>query len=209
VDQLEKVTSNQCSFPAGRRLCGEAKGIRMAKKQSKLETKFNEFSRVTFLDETGKPKSAAWLYSFLIGLLLAIVYAAVFIGSGLLFGRWFPEPTLWVILLQYLATAVIGSVPGILLAVLLQEEHKALAYYAYIWIAILVLLTLPATLLMSDWKNGYGWTDMWMFCIYLFFPAILSILAGGIPARLLWNRELEKKRAAERKAKSRPSYYNT
>ncbi len=181
----------------------------MAKKQSKLETKFNEFSRVAFLDETGKPKSAVWLYSFLIGLLLAIFYAAVFIGSGLLLGRWFPEASLWILPVQYLLTAVIGSIPGVLLAFLLREEHKALAYYAYIWIAILVLLMVPATLLMSDWAGGYGWTDMWMFCIFLFFPAILSILAGGIPARLLWNKELEKKRAAEQKAKSRPSYYNT
>ena len=73
-----------------------------------------------------------------------------------------------------------------------------------------MLLAVPATLLMSDWKEGYGWTDMWLFCIYLFFPAVLSLLAGGIPARILWNRERERMQAEESaKTMSRPSYYNT
>ena len=59
----------------------------MAKKPDKLDRKFTEFSRVTFLDENGRPKSAAWLYSFMLGLLYAILYAAVFIGTGLLLGK--------------------------------------------------------------------------------------------------------------------------
>ena len=66
----------------------------MAKKQSSLDRKINEFSRVTFLDETGRPKSAAWLYSFLLAILYALLYIAVFIGSGLLLGRWMPASLL-------------------------------------------------------------------------------------------------------------------
>ena len=94
-------------LPAGLRLCGRAKGSSMAKKPDKLDRKFTEFSRVTFLDENGRPKSAAWLYSFMLGLLYAILYAAVFIGTGLLLGR-LESPSGFVIVLQYLITAVIG-----------------------------------------------------------------------------------------------------
>ena len=67
----------------------------------------------------------------------------------------------------------------------------------------------PATLMMSDWKEGYGWTDMWLFCVYLYFPALLCLAAGGIPVHALWRKEQEQMAELEEKAKSRPSYYNT
>ena len=181
----------------------------MAKKQSKLEHKLNEISRVAFLDENGRPKSAAWLYSFMIGLAFTVLYAVVFIGSGLLLSRLFDEASFGVIALQYLFTAVVGSIPGILLAWLLKEDRKALIWYAYIWMAVLLILTVPATLMMSGWKDGYGWTDMWLFCVYLYFPALLSLLAGGFPVRALWRKEQERMTALEEKANSRPSYYRT
>lgn len=181
----------------------------MAKKQSKLDTKLNAMSRAAFLDENGRPKSAAWLYSFMIGLAFAVLYAAVFIGSGLLLSRLFADASFGVILLQYLITALIGSIPGVLLAVFLKEDRKALIWYAYIWVLVLLILTVPATLLMSDWKEGYGWTDMWLFCVYLYFPALLCLAAGGIPACMLWRKEQQQIAALEEKAKSRPSYYNT
>ena len=178
----------------------------MAKKQSSLDRRFNEFSRVTFLDENGRPKSAAWLYSFLLALLYAILYAAAFIGAGLLLGRVM-DASLLVIPLQYLLTAVIGSIPCVAL-LFVFKEHKGYVVGAYLWLIVLVLLTIPATLLMSDWSEGYGWTDLWMFCIYLFFPAILSIGVGGTAAYLLYRR-YRRAEEAEIAAKDRPSYYNT
>ena len=45
----------------------------MAKERSKLQRRIDAFTRVLFLDENGKPKSATFLYSFL----LAILFAAV------------------------------------------------------------------------------------------------------------------------------------
>lgn len=181
----------------------------MAKKQSKLENKLNAISRAAFLDENGRPKSAVWLYSFMIGLVFVIFYAGVFIGSGLLLSRLFKEASFGIILLQYLITAVLGSAPGILLALFLKEDRKALIWYAYLWMAVLLALTIPATLLMSDWEGGYGWTDMWLFCVYLYFPALLSLLVGGIPVRALWRKEQERMAELEELANSRPSYYRT
>ena len=178
----------------------------MAKKQSKLDRKVNEYSRVLFLDENGRPKSAAWLYSFLLGLLYAIVYAAVFIGSGLLLGR-IENASVAVILLQYLITAVIGSVPCVAL-IFAFKENKQYVVAAYIWLAVIVVLMIPATLLMSFGNNGEGWSDMWMFCVLLFFPAILSIAVGGTASYLLWRRA-QNAEQAEIEAKKRPSYYNT
>ncbi|MBR3178781.1 MAG: hypothetical protein IKF49_04645 [Clostridia bacterium] len=178
----------------------------MAKKQSSLDRKINEFSRVTFLDENGRPKSAAWLYSFLLAILYALLYIAVFIGAGFLLGRWMPA-SLLAIPFQYILTAVIGSIPCVALFFVFKQ-HKAYVVGAYIWLAVLMLLMIPATLLMSDWKEGYGWTDMWMFCIYLFFPAILSIGLGGTSAYLLYRKHVLDEEAKV-EAKNRPSYYNT
>ena len=177
----------------------------MAKKPDKLDRKFTEFSRVTFLDENGRPKSAAWLYSFMLGLLYAILYAAVFIGTGLLLGR-LETPSGFVIVLQYLITAVIGSVPCVALFFAFRE-HKGYVVGAYIWLAVLVLLMVPTTLLMSGGSEDFGWS-MWMFCIYIFFPAILCIGVGGSASYLLYQRSVRAEQD-EIKSKNRPSYYNT
>ena len=181
----------------------------MANKQSKLETKLNTFSRVTFLDENGRPKSSAWLYSFLLGLLFVLFYVVVYIGSGVLLAKVFHSDSFAILLLQYLLTALIGSIPGLLFSIFLKKEHKALPYYAYFWILVLTLLSVVAALMMSDWKNGYGWLDMWLFCVIVFFPAMLCMVTGGLITRSFWKKELAAMRAIQEKAKSRPSYYNT
>ena len=147
------------------------------------------------------PVKMKWL-----AILYALLYIAVFIGSGLLLGRWMPA-SLLVIPLQYILTAVIGSIPCVAL-IFVFKQHKAYVVGAYIWLAVLMLLMIPATLLISDWKEGYGWTDMWMFCIYLFFPAILSIGLGGTSAYLLYRKHVLDEEAKV-EAKNRPSYYNT
>ena len=148
----------------------------MAKKQSKLETKLNAFSRVTFLDENGRPKSSAWLYSFLLGLLFATIYAAVFIGSGILLARVFPNASFAILLLQYLMTALVGSIPGLLFSLFLKEDRKALPYYAYIWIGVLVLLVYGSVLWgVLPGQEGISWQGH-------LFGAVGGVLAAWILA---------------------------
>ena len=181
----------------------------MARKQSGFEKKINEFARVTFLTEDGKPKSAVWLYAFMLSILFAVFYLAIYLGSGLLLGKLWPDGSAWAILLQYLATAVIGSGLCLLSVLLFKGPRRCFVYYAYIWLAILLGMMIVTSLFMCDWASGEGWSIFWQYCTLVFFPSILSILAGGIPARFLWRRELQKQQEAEEAAKARPSYYNT
>ena len=181
----------------------------MAAKQSRLEKKINEFARVTFLTEDGKPKSAVWLYAFLLSILFAVLYLAVYLGSGFLLGRIWPDASVWAILLQYLITAVIGSGLCLLSELIFRGPRRCFVWYAYIWLAILLGMMVLTSLFMCDWASGEGWSIFWQYCTLVFLPSILSILAGGIPARILWHRELRKQREAEETAKARPSYYNT
>lgn len=181
----------------------------MARKQSNLENKINEFARVTFLTKDGKPKSAVWLYAFMLSILFAVIYLAVYLGSGFLLGKLWPEGSVHAILLQYLITAVIGSGLCLLSALIFKGPRRCFVYYAYIWLAILLCMMIVTSLFMCDWASGEGWSIFWQYCTLMFFPSILSILTGGIPARTLWHRELTKQHEAEEAAKARPSYYNT
>ena len=95
----------------------------MARKQSNLEKKINEFARVTFLTKDGKPKSAVWLYAFMLSILFAVIYLAVYLGSGVLFGKLWPDGSVLAILLQYLITAMIGSGLCLLSALIFKENH--------------------------------------------------------------------------------------
>ena len=181
----------------------------MAGKQSRIEKKVNEFARVTFLTEDGKPKSAVWLYAFMLSILFALFYLAVYLGSGFLLGKLWPDGSVLAILLQYLITAVIGSGLCLLSCLIFRGPRRCFVWYAYIWLAILLGMMVLTSLFMCDWASGEGWSIFWQYCTLVFFPSILSILIGGIPARLLWHRELQKQREAEEAAKARPAYYNT
>lgn len=181
----------------------------MARKQSTLEKKINEYARVTFLTKDGKPKSAVWLYAFMLSILFAVIYVAIYLGSGFLLGKLWPDGSVWAILLQYLATAVIGSGLCLLFCLFMKGPRRCFVYYAYIWLAILLAMMILTSLFMCDWASGEGWSIFWQYCTLVFFPSILSILAGGIPARILWHRELEKRQEAEELSKARPSYYNS
>ena len=181
----------------------------MAGKQSAFERKVNEFARVTFLDKDGKPKSAVWLYAFMLAILFAVLYAAVYLAAGFLLGRVWPDGSVWAIVLQYLLTAAVGGGLCLLSCLLFKGPRRCFVYYAYIWLAILLIMMIPVVLLMCGWNKGSGWQDFWPYCVFLFFPSILAIAAGGIPSRILWHRELQKQHEAQAQAKSRPSYYNS
>ena len=182
----------------------------MAGKQSNFEKRVNEYARVTFLTEDGKPKSAVWLYAFLLSILFALVYLAIYLVSGFLLGKVWPDGAAVAILIQYAVTAAIGSGLCLLSCLLLRGPRRCFVYYAYFWLLVLLGMMVITSLFMCDWAGGTGWFDFWMFCIVVFFPSLLSILAGGFAARALWRREqLRQQKAEEENAVQRPSYYNT
>lgn len=180
----------------------------MAKSKSRLDQKLDAFARVTFLGEDGKPKSAVWLYAFLIAIVIALVDVALYLGLGFLFGQN-ENAALWTVALHALAVAVLGAIPAVLLAVFLKEDRKALIAYAYLWLAVLFVLSLGMGILLCDWAGGNGWTELIALGTVVFFPSLLCIGIGGAPAWILWIRERNRLRAIEEEAVRRPSYYNT
>lgn len=180
----------------------------MAKERSKLQKRIDSFTRVLFLDENGKPKSATFLYSFLLAILFGVIYAAAYLllldPLQKAFGHL---PVFWQNVLQYLIPAAAGSVPCVLSIFLFRGENKRLVPNAYLWMAVILILIMLAALLLIDWSDAA--TEYGLFWMILGLPIAVSALVGGIPAFLLYRRELKKRKAEQEQAKSRPSYYNT
>ena len=180
----------------------------MAKERSKLQRRIDSFTRALFLDENGKPKSATFLYSFLLAALFGVIYAAAFLLLlDPLETAFAPLPVFWRNVLEYLIPALAGSVPCVLSIFLFRGENKRLVPCAYLWMAALLVLIMLAALLLIDWSDAA--TEYGLFWMILGLPILISALVGGIPAFLLYRRELKKCKAIEEQAKKRPSYYNT
>lgn len=160
----------------------------MAMKQSKFDRKLDLFARATFIGADGRPKSAAWLYAFMLAILFGLLYVAVYLVFGFLLGKN-TEAGIGTIFLHALLSSAASSIPAVLLAVFLKEEKKALVAYAYVWLAVLLVLSLIMGFLLCDWKGGNGWADFTTLATIVYFPSLLAVLAGGIPAWLLYRRE--------------------
>ena len=97
--------------------------------------------------------------------------------------------------------------PCVLSIFLFRGENKRLVPNAYLWMAALLVLIMLAALLLIDWSDAA--TEYGLFWMILGLPVLVSAVVGGIPAFLLYRQELKRRKAAEERAKSRPSYYNT
>ena len=180
----------------------------MAKERSKLQRWVDSFTRALFLDENGKPKSATFLYAFLLALLFAGVYVAAYLLLlDPLHEAFSGIPTFLQNVLQYLVPALIGSVPCVLLIFLFRGENKRLVPCAYLFLAIMLVLIMLAELLLIDWSDAK--TEYTLFWMLLGLPLLLSVVCGGVPAFLLWCHIRNKQKKEQAKAPNRPSYYNT
>ena len=179
----------------------------MAAKQSKFQQKLDAFSRALFLDEHGKPKSAVLLYSFLLSILFAGIYAAAyFFLLEPLESALSSAPVAFRNVVQYLVPAIAGSVPCVALYFAFSKNKQTVPC-TFLWMAALLILMMLVMLILADWSDGG--TDYLLFLVILVVPSALSILCGGIPSWLLYRKELKKQKELEKIAKSRPSYYNT
>ena len=180
----------------------------MAKERSKLQRWVDSFTRALFLDENGKPKSATFLYAFLLALLFAGVYlAAYLLLLDPLHDLFAAFSTFWQNVFEYLLPALSGSVPCVLLLFAFRGEKKRLVPCAYLFLAVLWVFVMLAALLLIDWSDAA--TEYGLFWMLLGLPLLLSTVIGGIPAFLLYRRALKKQQAKAEQAPKRPSYYNT
>ena len=180
----------------------------MAKERSKLQRWVDSFTRSLFLDENGKPKSATFLYAFLLALLFVAVYIAAYLFLlDPLHEAFSGIPTFWQNVLQYLVPALVGSVPCVLLIFVFRDENKRLVPCAYLFLFVMLVLTMLVELLLIDWSDAK--TEYTLFWMLLGLPLLLSVVCGGVPAFLIWRRIRNKQKKEQEKAPNRPSYYQT
>ena len=189
--------------------CGTHMRSGMAKEKSKFQQKLDGFLRNLFFEESGRPKSADLLYSFLLAILFTVIYLAAYV---LLLGPIESLFSAWSVtarnVAEYLLPALAGSCVCLLIRSLLKEKGK-LALAAYLWMAALLVAVMLFALLLIDWSDAR--TEYGLFMALLGLPALCSVVTGGIPAWLLHRRQKRKAReaakAAEEKAENRPSWY--
>lgn len=179
----------------------------MAQKRSALQQKIDQFLRVLFLDEKGAPKSAVLLYSFLLAIVFVLVYLAAFLLLLDPLENLFSGASVAVRnIIQNLVPAIAGSIPCVALYFAFPKQ-KQLVPYAFLWMAALLIAIMLFELLLIDWSDA--WTEYQLFLVILAIPLAVSILCGGVPATLLYRRDMKKEREEREKAPKRPSYYNT
>ena len=167
----------------------------MAKERSQFQRRLDGFFRSLFFEESGKPKSAALLYSFLLAVLFLVIYAAAYL---LLLGPL--ESALSAASVpvrnaaEYLVPALAGSALCLLLMAALGEK-KHLVPGAYLILFVLVAASFLFELLFIDWSDAR--TEYGLFLAILGIPALLSVLLGGIPALLLYRRARKKAAAGQ------------
>ncbi len=176
----------------------------MAKERSKFQQKLDGFLRTLFFEESGKPKSADLLYSFLLAILFTLIYLMAYMLLLDPIEKLLSDASVTVRnIAEYLLPAAAGSALCLLIRHFLKERGK-LALAAYLWMTALLIAVMLFALLLIDWSDPK--TEYGLFMALIGFPLIASILTGGIPALIL-HRKMMKKRAEAEKAKERPSWY--
>lgn len=175
---------------------------------SKLQQTIDSFCRVLFLTEEGKPRSASLLYSFCAGILFFVVYLVVYLWLLPDFETLLPFlPIAGVEVLNYLFIAVIGTLPGASLVLLLKRNKRQIPA-AYTWMCILTCLTLLAMVVMVDWEADAAQAafEFRAMLSAIGYPLIFSSAFGTLIVQLLYRKQV---REQEAKKPRRPDYYNT
>ena len=85
----------------------------MAKERSKFQQKLDGFLRTLFFEESGKPKSADLLYSFLLAILFTLIYLMAYMLLLDPIEKLLSDASVTVRnIAEYLLPAAAGSVPG-------------------------------------------------------------------------------------------------
>ena len=175
----------------------------MAKDRSKFQRKLDGFLRGLFFEENGKPKSAAFLYAFLLAVLFMFVCVLSFLLLLEPLEKAFAGASVTVRnIVEYTVPALVGS--GICLLLTFKRDKRKLVASAYLFMAGLFAAVCLFELFVIDWSDPA--TEYGLFMAVLGLPALACVVSGGVPALLIYRREL--KRQAEEEAKTeRRSWY--
>jgi len=175
---------------------------------SKLQRTIDNICHALFLTESGKPKSASLLYSFCEGILFFALYVLVYLALLPDFQTMLPFlPTAAVEVLNYLFIAVMGTIPGFCLVLLLKKNKQQIPA-AYTWLYILVALTLLAMVIMVHWEaDAAEAAALFRAMLYAIgYPLIFSAAFGTFVVQLTYKKQ---QREEEARKPKRPDYYNT
>lgn len=152
-----------------------------------LRQKLDQFWRVLFLTEEGRPKSAMFLYSFCLSLLFLIVYS---LSYGFLIDvieKSFPGST---VLVRNILQSVLPGLAATLVccSFFFLFPDKRLIPAAYLWLAVYAVIAFVTMAFMSSGEE---------LQIFLYFFAMLvpvGLISGGLISFLLLNRHNRKNR---------------
>lgn len=153
---------------------------------SKFRQKLDQFWRVLFLDEHGRPKSALFLYSFCLSLLFFTFYA---LSYGFLIDvieRAMPGAS---VLVRNIAQSVLPGLAASIVccALFFVFSDRRLVPVAYIWLAVYALIALITMAFLTSKDE---------FSIFLYFFAMLvpvGLISGGVTSLLLFRNDRRKK----------------
>lgn len=152
---------------------------------SKFRQKLDQFWRVLFLDERGRPKSAQFLYSFCLSLLLFVVYALSYSFLIDILEKAMPSAS---VLARNIAQSVLPGIAGsvVCCALFFVFSDRKLVPLAYLW---LVSYALVALLVMAFLVSREE------YMIFLYFFAMLvpvGLITGGVTSLLLFRHDRAK-----------------
>ena len=152
---------------------------------SKFRRKLDQFWRVLFLDEHGRPKSAQFLYSFCLSLLFFVVYALSYSFLIDILEKAMPSAG---VLARNIAQSVLPGIAGsvVCCALFFVFSDRKLVPMAYLW---LVAYALVALLVMAFLVSREE------YMIFLYFFAMLvpvGLITGGVTSLLLFRHDRAK-----------------
>lgn len=152
---------------------------------SKFRRKLDQFWRVLFLDEHGRPKSAQFLYSFCLSLLFFVVYALSYSFLIDILEKTMPNTS---VLARNIAQSVLPGIAGsvVCCALFFVFSDRKLVPMAYLW---LVAYALVALLVMAFLVSREE------YMIFLYFFAMLvpvGLITGGVTSLLLFRHDRAK-----------------
>ena len=149
---------------------------------SKFRRKLDQFWRVLFLDEHGRPKSALFLYSFCLSLLFFVIYALSYSFLIDILEKAMPGAS---VLVRNIAQSVLPGIAGsvVCCALFFVFSDRKLVPMAYLWLVAyaLVALLVMAFLISHD-----------EYMIFLYFFAMLvpvGLITGGVTSLFLFRHD--------------------
>lgn len=150
-----------------------------------LRRKIDQFWRVLFLDEHGRPKSAMFLYSFCLSLLFLVIYSLSYFFLIDVIEKAMPNADA---LLRNIAQSILPGLAGsvVCCAMYFLFSDKRMVPVSYLWLVAYALITLLAMAFLIP-KEEYQ--------VFLYFFAMLvpaGLISGGVTSLLLFRHDRHK-----------------